>query len=114
MTLARKLRVAAFTLIAIVGATTTLIFNIAFIRSGGFDKPLGFVESAMVNAASSSVFVDVAIAAGAGMLFMAIESRRLQIRGLWIYILLTVFVAFAFSFPAFLVARELRLAQRDG
>jgi Gpi18-like mannosyltransferase len=43
---------------------------------------------------------------------MVIESRRLAIRFVWIYIVLGILVAISATFPLFLIARERRLAAR--
>ena len=45
---------------------------------------------------------------------MLLEARRLSMRGVWLYVLLGVFVAISAAFPAFLIHRERALAARDG
>jgi hypothetical protein len=110
---ARKIRIALFGALTVLGTVGTLNYNVQFLLAGGFSSPTAFVEAAMVNAASSSVAVDIAVSATAGMLFMVFEGRRVGVRHIWAYVVLSVFLAFAATFPAFLLARELRLAARE-
>jgi hypothetical protein len=110
---ARKLRLATFAALTVLGAVGTFIFNLKFSLAGGFNSPTGFVDAATVNFASTSVAIDVAVAATAGIVFMVSEGRRLGVRYIWVYVVLSALVAFAATLPAFLFARELRMAARE-
>jgi hypothetical protein len=50
----------------------------------------------------------------AGTFFILIEGLRLQMKRVWLYLILTVFVAYAFSFPMFLFVREHYLKKVEG
>ncbi len=62
--------------------------------------------------AVSSLTVDLLVVAVAGSVLIVVESRRLGMRGAWIYLVLSGLTAFAFTFPLFLAMRERRLVQR--
>jgi hypothetical protein len=60
--------------------------------------------------AVSSIGVDLLVVAVAGVVFIVAESRRLGMKRAWLYIVLSLVTAFAFTFPLFLAMRERRLA----
>jgi hypothetical protein len=47
----------------------------------------------------------------AGVTFMILEAKKLGMKRVWLYILLSGFTAMAFTFPLFLGMRELKLAK---
>ncbi|MEB3302439.1 MAG: DUF2834 domain-containing protein [Cyanobacteriota bacterium] len=98
--------------LAVAGAVLPWLANLAFIRSTGqpFDLAL-FVQQANANPAAQSLSRDLAVAATAVTLWMVVESRRLQMRGLVWVLLSCVTVAFAFGAPLFLYLRERRLQE---
>jgi hypothetical protein len=105
-------RTCLFGLLALVGAALTWYFNIRFmIDNGGTFSLPGFIQNGFANPAAASLTSDVAVAAVAFLLWLPIEAHRLQMRRWWVYAVLTVSVAFAFSFPLFLLMRERRLQQ---
>jgi hypothetical protein len=100
-----------FGLLAILGLVLPWYFNLQFMAAGG--SPLGFLRAGFANPAVSSVAVDILIAAGAFLIWMIVESRRLGMRHWWIYIVLTFSVAFALAFPLFLMMRERKLRELE-
>jgi len=66
--------------------------------------------------AVSSLTIDLMVTAVAGSILIVVESRRLGMRLGWLYVILAVITAFAFTFPLFLSARERRLTalRREG
>lgn len=54
--------------------------------------------------------LDILIVAVAGSAFMVIEARKLGMKRVWLYIVLSGATAFAFTFPLFLAMRERKLA----
>ncbi len=101
----------AYAGLALLGLGFTWFYNLRFIESaGGFD--LGaFIDACFVNFASSSITVDILIGASAFTLWMFVEARRLGMRHVWLYFVLTNFVAFAFAAPLFLLMRELKIEE---
>lgn len=64
--------------------------------------------------AVSSLTVDLLVAAVAGSVLIIVEARRLGMRGGWLYVLLSVLTAFAFTFPLFLAMRQRRMVALRG
>jgi hypothetical protein len=57
----------------------------------------------------SSFTADLFICASAAILFMVVEGKRIQMKNVWVYIILSMVVAIAFAFPLFLYMRERQL-----
>jgi hypothetical protein len=105
-------RTLLFGLLALAGAALTWYFNIRFmLDSGGAFSLAAFIQQGFANPAAASLSSDVSVAAVTFLIWLPLEARRLQMRRWWVYALLTVTVAFAFSFPLFLLMREHRLQQ---
>lgn len=91
--------------LAIAGLVGTWTFNLLAIA-----QLRDFVGD-WVNSgpAVSSLTVDLLVVAVAGCILIVVESRRLGMRGAWLYIVLSGLTAFAFTFPLFLAMRQRRL-----
>ena len=98
--------------LAILGAVFPTLANIEFARSYGpsFDIQL-FIELANNNPASQSLSRDLFIGSTAVFIWIISESKRLEMKNLWVVILSTFTIAFAFSAPLFLYLRELRFEE---
>ena len=92
-------------LVGLVGTWTFNVFAIVQVRDFVGD----WVNS---GPAVSSLTVDLFIVAVAGSILIIVESRRLSLRGGWIYLVLAGITAFAFVFPLFLAMRERALTRR--
>ena len=103
-----------YLLLAILGAVLPTLANIEFARSYGpsFDIKL-FLELANNNPASQSLSRDLFIGATAVFVWIISESKRLKMKNLWVVILTTFMIAFAFSAPFFLYLRELRIEEMN-
>jgi hypothetical protein len=104
-------RVLVYLTAAVAGAVLTAVQNARFSRqNNGFDV-VEYVRAAFDGPAAASFGIDLLVTVLAGLLFMAVEGRRLRIRST-VPLMVSAFVlAFAFAFPAFLALRELRLAR---
>ena len=99
--------------IALLGAVLPWQANLEFIQAGsgtGFDLS-GFIRDANLTAASRSLSRDLIIGATAFTIWIAVEGRRLQVKGWWISLVLCVTVSFACGGPFFLHLRERRLLE---
>lgn len=97
---------------ALAGAVGTWYFNIQhFMTSDVPVTPVTFVQSGLVTPLSSSLTVDFFIGSTAVLIWMVVEGRRLGMRRLWLYVLATFGIAFAFACPFFLFMRERKLSQ---
>ena len=103
---------AIYLMLAIAGAVLPWMANLEFIELNhqAFDLP-SFIAMATANPAATSLSRDLMIGATAVVIWMVQESRRLQMRHLWLVLLSTVTIAFAFAAPFFLFLRERRLAE---
>ncbi|BDS51071.1 DUF2834 domain-containing protein [Rhodoluna lacicola] len=57
--------------------------------------------------------LDLTIVAIAGSAFMIFEAKRLGMKRVWLYLLLSGVTAMAATFPFFLAMRELKIAKRS-
>ena len=98
--------------LAVAGGVLPWMANLDFLRDYGtsFDLKV-FVDLANANPAAQSLSRDLLIGAAAVTTWMIVESRRLKMRNLWLVLLSSVTIAFAFAAPLFLFLRERRLAE---
>ena len=111
----RKILIWSYLLLALLGAVLPWQANLEFMQTGtgsGFDLS-GFIRDANLNAASRSLSRDLIIGATAFTIWIAIEGRRLQVKGWWITLVLCVTVSFACGGPFFLHLRERRLVELE-
>jgi hypothetical protein len=102
---AAKARFITYLVFAIVGFVTAMYFNGLAVMGGEDYLAAWFTTPAdLVLAFDLSV---VAIAAG---VFMVIEARRIGMKKVWVYLLLSGVTALAFTFPLYLAMRERHLA----
>jgi len=105
-----------YAVIALVALVGTWHQNVAYLRADegvltGFALATGrFWIETLATPASTSITVDLGLLLLPLFALMIIESRRLAIRFVWIYIVLGLLVAISVTFPLFLIARERRLA----
>ena len=101
-----------YLLLAILGAVLPTLANIEFVKIYGpsFDIKM-FIDLANNNPASQSLSRDLFIGSTAIFIWIISESKRLEMKNLWIVILTTFTIAFAFSAPLFLYLRELRIEE---
>jgi hypothetical protein len=99
-----------YLMLAIAGAILPWMANIEFMKAHGPSMDLGlFVAMANANPAAQSLSRDLAIGATAVTIWMVLEGRRLQMKGVGWVLLSCVTIAFAFGAPLFLYLRERRL-----
>ena len=100
--------------LAILGAVLPTLANIEFAKSYGPSFDIGlFIELANNNPAAQSLSRDLFIGSSAVFIWIISESKRLEMKNLWIVILTTFTIAFAFSAPLFLYLRELRIEEMN-
>jgi hypothetical protein len=98
--------------LAVAGGVLPWMANLDYMRQYGAGFDLGlFVQLANANPAAQSLSRDLLVGASAITVWMVVESRRLQIKHLWLVLLSSVTIAFAFAAPLFLFLRERRLQE---
>jgi Terpene cyclase DEP1 len=110
MTTKDKLICATYALIALLALPATWINNIAFMQQPN-NSFMDFINAAYVNAAAASLSNDLLFIAVAASIFMAIEGKRVGVRFVWLYLVLSGVVAISVTFPLFLLARQIKIAQ---
>ena len=82
-------------------------------RSGNilfWTKPDLTTAELFANGTSTAFALDLFGVVAVALLWMTVESRRLQMRGLWRFVALTLLFGLSGTLPLFLWARERRLA----
>ena len=95
-------------LAALVGTQIALVRHISTYDGNGL---VGFLEDSVANPAAVFGVIDLLGVALVAVIFIVVEGRRLGMRFLWIYVALTFLVAISVAFPAFLIARQVRVAE---
>jgi hypothetical protein len=113
MTRSEKTLCIVYAVIAVVALVVTQVNNIAFFRQpqNGDGGMVGYVSALYANPAVASFTKDVIAYVVAGYIFMVVEARRLGIRHVWVYLLLSSFLAVGVMFPLFLIARQITMAK---
>ncbi|MET0387212.1 MAG: DUF2834 domain-containing protein [Polyangiales bacterium] len=102
--------------LAIVGAGSTWSYNLLAIRElGDAFTPqaflrVGFEGSPLLGSLASDFWVGSL----ASLVWMVSEGLRLRMARIWIYVVLTLGIAWAFALPLFLFMRERHLAKQAG
>jgi len=108
-----KVLCAVYGVLAVVALVATWWNNIAFVLSDDNGGLAGFILGGYANHAAASLTNDVILVAVVALVFIFVEGMRLGIRRLWIYPILSVFVAISVAVPVFLIVRQVRLARFD-
>lgn len=104
----RQARFIFFLVVSLVGLITAWIFN-------GIASVTGqnYLDAWFGSAVDWVLSLDILIVAIAGSAFMIFEARKLGMKRVWLYIVLSGITAFAFTFPLFLAMRERTLAKLE-
>jgi len=106
MTTSARARFVFFLVLSVVGLVSAWTLNGIAVMNGENYASAWFGTA--VDWVLSADFLVVAIAIVA---FMIIEARRIGMRYVWVYILLSGITAMAFTVPLFLAMRERQLAK---
>lgn len=102
-----------YLVLTILGGLGTWYYNIQFFMWAEDASLSAFIAETGTTLPAQSINIDIAVASFTFLVWMWIEGRRLEMKGLWLFTLLTFLVAFAFSFPLFLLFRERRMQALD-
>ncbi|MGZ5393690.1 MAG: DUF2834 domain-containing protein [Mycobacterium sp.] len=103
-----KVLSSVYALIAISALIATWSQNLAYAHAPNFIS--AFATDTKVTAASRSITVDLFLFMLPVAILMVTEARKHGIKFVWAYILGAAFTAISITFPLFLIARELRIA----
>ena len=93
-----------FLILSIIGLITAWVFNGIASMTGQ-----NYLDAWFGSAVDWVLSLDILIVAIAGSAFMIFEARKLGMKRVWLYILLSGVTAFAFTLPLFLAMRERKL-----
>lgn len=111
MPLSRRTLCAAYALIAVLALVGTWGNILGLLEQEGFwGGTLRFWQDVLVNEASRFITVDALFLGLAVVVWMVLEARRLEIPGVWLYVVLGLLIAISATVPLFLIHRERRLA----
>lgn len=101
----------AYRLVAVAALLLTGVHVLPYLDAGFVDGTAAFWTDALVNtnAAGRFLAIDVLFLALAVIAWMVFESRRLAMRGVWIYVLVGLVIGISFAVPLWLAARETAL-----
>tara|TARA_Y100000589_G_scaffold2058_1_gene1923 strand:+ start:190 stop:558 length:369 start_codon:yes stop_codon:yes gene_type:complete len=101
-----------YLLLSILGAILPMMSNFNFAMEYGPSFDINqFIQLANANPAAESISRDLLIGASAVFIWIVNESRKLNMKNMWIVYFGTFLIAFAFSAPFFLFLRERRIIQ---
>ena len=103
-----------YLLLSILGAILPMISNFNFAMEYGTSFDINqFIQLANANPAAESISRDLLIGASAVFIWILNESRKLNMKNMWIVYVGTFLIAFAFSAPFFLFLRERRIIEMN-
>ena len=85
-------------------------YNFSLEYGSNFDI-IKFIQLANINPAAESISRDLIIGASAIFIWIINESKKLNVKNMWVVYIGTFLIAFAFSAPFFLFLRERRLIE---
>ena len=100
--------------LSFLGAIFTMSANFDFaIEYGNSFDIKNFISLANANPAAQSISRDLFVGATAVFIWIVNESKKLNIKNMWIVYVGTFLIAFAFSAPFFLFLRERRIIEME-
>lgn len=113
MIIQRKTMAWIYGLVALLALIGTWGNNIHYMSAGlsPLDVNILFWKETLANPASRSITVDILFLSIPVTLWMMMEARRLQMRGVWFYLVGSLLIAVSVTVPLFMALREHKLAK---
>ena len=112
MNRSEKILCAIYAIIAVLALYATWVNNLAFLALPEGQTIEGWILALYANYAAASFTNDLLFLTAAVCVFIIIEGQRLKIRFYLAYILLSGLTAISFTFPLFLIARQMAMAKQ--
>jgi hypothetical protein len=108
LTSTEKALCAVYGILGVIGLVGTQV-----VLFGGYVSSAdgSLVDQMVANGAATFMLIDLLAVAIIALVFMVAEGRRIGMRFLWVYVLLTFLVAISVSLPLFLIVRQVHLAK---
>lgn len=97
-------------LAAIAGLIFTWHFNLQFINEHDGFSLVAFLKESFATNGASSIASDFIVVASVFFFWSFKEAKRLNMRGWWLFLVISFGVALAFTMPLFMLLRERRIA----
>jgi hypothetical protein len=111
MTVSRRVLCWGYGLIAVLAFVGTWGNILGLLQQEGFlDGTVRFWQDVLVNEASRFITMDTLFLGLAVVVWMVLEARRLEIPGVWVYVVFGLLIAISAVVPLFMIHRERRLA----
>ncbi|UZR98610.1 DUF2834 domain-containing protein [Chondrinema litorale] len=94
-----------FLILTILGAIIPMSQFYQFLITSGLDFQL-FVDQLFANYISTFFALDLIISSIAFMVFVVIDSKRIQLSSFWVYIFLNLMLGLSVALPFYLYKRE--------
>jgi hypothetical protein len=108
----RKLLCVVYGAIAVAALVATWSQTLAY-SDKGTGSLLAYWQDARMLPASRALTSDLMLFGLAAVIFMVVEARKQGIKFVWLYVAASYIVAISAAFPAFLIAREIRISKSD-
>lgn len=95
--------------LAVFGLVATWFYNLQYFAGASTYAFTPYLQSALVNAVTTAITIDIYICALVFSIWAWRESNRIGMSNSWLYIVLAFGVGLAFAFPLFLAFRETHL-----
>ena len=103
-----------YLILSILGAILPMMANFQFARDYGNSFDINyFIALANANPAAQSISRDLLVGAIAIFIWIVNESKKLNMKNMWVVYIGTFLIAFAFSAPFFLFLRERRMIELE-
>jgi hypothetical protein len=106
-----KFLCAIYALIAVLALYATWVNNLAFLALPEGRSIQAWIDGVYANYAAASFTNDLLFLCAAVCVFIVVEGRRLKIRFYLAYILLSGPTAISFTFPLFMIARQIAISR---
>ena len=113
MTRTRRALCLFYFFVAVVALVGTWSQNWTYVPAGPLAGTLAFLKDATITPAARSITIDILLFYISAAAWMVLEARRLRIRWVGVYLVFGVLVAISVTFPLFLAAREMALAESE-
>jgi hypothetical protein len=98
---------AVYAVLGLAALVLTQVVLFDYLASDG-----SLMDDVVANGAATFSLIDLLAVALVGLVFMVVEGRRLGMRFLWVYVLVTFLIAISVGLPAFLIARQFTIAEQ--
>ncbi|HZC90205.1 MAG TPA: DUF2834 domain-containing protein [Mycobacterium sp.] len=98
--------------VAAVALVATCWTNLALFNQPNNGGLVALIKAGYANYATSSLTNDLFLVFLAALVFMFVEGHRIGMRLVWVYALIGTAVAISVGFPLYLLARQIKLAER--